>query len=187
MSTCTHCGANLPAGSAVCPTCGAAVPKRSAVSKGLLVVLGCGVLPGMLALLGIAAAIFVPNFLDALQHTKQKRAAADLRKMGVAIEAYRAAHQGLPEAVDVDSLARLLGEAAVVRLDPWKHPYRYACWPDDPEMHGCSHYRIASAGSDGKFSDPELRAYDGPEYTCAGYTCDIVYGDGRFVTAAGAH
>ena len=42
----------------------------------------------MVAIIGIIAAIAIPNLLNAIDRGKQKRTMADLRSMGTAIEEY---------------------------------------------------------------------------------------------------
>src|SRR5512143_3727902 len=39
----------------------------------------------VVAIIGIIAALLIPNFLDALQKAKQKRTVADIRNMGTAM------------------------------------------------------------------------------------------------------
>ena len=63
----------------------------------------------VVAVIGIIAALLIPNFIDALQRAKQKRTVADLRDWAVALES-RAADQPLgappyPDAASIDELA----------------------------------------------------------------------------------
>ena len=189
MRTCAHCGSQVPDGAAFCPNCnklpaGPIVAARTSSSKTLYVVLGCVLLPVFVAIAGIVAAILVPNFLDALQKAKQKRAVTDLRTIGQAIELYKAEHGAVPPATDVAGLATALGTqygSALPRLDPWQHPFRYACWQESPTANGCDHYRIACAGRDGRFEQLDLKAYEAAEFDPIEYDRDIVYGDGAFI------
>jgi len=190
MTYCANCGSQVPDGAAFCPKCGkpAATPGATTTkkksSKGLFVVLGCAILLFLVAIVGIVAAILVPNFLDALQKAKQKRAMADLQRVGQAVEAYKAEHEAAPAATDMAVLAAALGPdyaSSIPRLDPWQHPYRYACWQEKPSEKGCDHYRIASAGRDGKFEQLDLKAYEPAEFDSIQYDRDIVFGDGAFV------
>jgi general secretion pathway protein G len=178
----------VPDGADFCPRCnklpaGPIVPA-SGSSKTLYLVLGCVLVPVFIAVVGIVAALIVPNFLDALQKAKQKRAVADLRTLGQAIEIYKADHDAAPPATDVAGLATALGSQSgspLPRLDPWQHPYRYACWQESSAAKGCDHYRVASAGRDGRFEQLDLKAYEAAEFDPREYDRDIVFGDGDFI------
>jgi len=195
MSYCAHCGAELQEAAAFCSRCGKppAGPVVSTKKHSLMplyIVLGCfgGIM--VLALVGIFAAILIPNFLDALQKAKEKRAVADLQRMGEAIELYQAEHGAPPMVKDMAGLAAALptGKANVIApLDPWHHPYQYTCWHETgaassggSDDQACNHYRIASAGRDGKF-DMSLMDYGNSEFSPTDYDRDIVFGDGKFI------
>jgi type II secretory pathway pseudopilin PulG len=187
MRVCAHCGSQVPDGADFCPRCnklpaGPIVPARGS-SKSVYLVLGCVLVPVFFAVLGIVAALIVPNFLDALQKAKQKRAVADLRTIGQAVEIYKADHEAAPPATDMAGLATTLGGsgAALPRLDPWQHPYRYACWQESSTAKGCDHYRVASAGRDGRFEQLDLKAYEAADFPPLEYDRDIVFGDGDFI------
>ena len=190
MSDCAYCAAEVPAGAAFCPSCGnppagPGVTAKKKSSKALWLILGCAVLLGAVAFMGIIAAIFIPNFLDALQKAKQKRAMMDLVTVGHAIELYQAEHGDAPAATDMPSLAAALGgrsSSPIPRFDPWQHPYRYACWQESPAAKGCDHYRVASAGRDGRFEQADLKDYKPTEFPPAEYDSDLVDGDDAFIT-----
>src|SRR6202049_1500727 len=113
MRVCAHCGSQVPDGADFCPSCNrlpdGPVGAAKGSSKTLYLVLGCVLIPVFLAVVGIVAALIIPNFLDALQKAKQKRAVADLRTIGQAIEIYKAEHDAAPPATDVAGLATALG------------------------------------------------------------------------------
>src|SRR5258708_1226528 len=115
MTYCAHCGSQVPDGAAFCPKCGkpAAGPVGTSTTKrspkGLFLGLGCATLLFLVAIVGIGAAILVPNFLDGLQKARQKRAMADLQRVGQAVEAYKAEHEAAPAATDMAGLAAALG------------------------------------------------------------------------------
>ncbi|HYL06093.1 MAG TPA: type II secretion system protein GspG [Thermoanaerobaculia bacterium] len=190
MRVCAHCGSQVPDGADFCPRCnklpaGPIAPARGS-SKSVYLVLGCVLVPVFFAVLGIVAALIVPNFLDALQKARQKRAVIELQTIGQAVEAYKAEHDYAPAATDLAGLAAALGPGSPIpRLDPWQHPFRYACWQESPSEKGCDHYRIASAGRDGKFEHLDLRAYEAAAFVPTEYDRDIVYGDGAFVVRPG--
>lgn len=190
MGYCQHCGGQVPDGAAVCPRCykppsGPPAAAKKGISTGVWVLLGCGALLFLLAVGGIVAAIFVPNFLDALQKARQKRAIMEMQAIGQAIEAYKAEHEVAPAATDVAGLAAALGppySTTLARLDPWQHPFRYSCWRESPTATGCDHYRLACAGRDGAFEQQDLKAYAPDEFDPVQYDRDIVFGDGAFIT-----
>jgi hypothetical protein len=154
----------------------------------VIVLVGCSILFALLSvflfvgvgLTGITAAIFIPRHLDTLHKAKQQRAIAELLRMGTAIEFYKTEHGYAPAATDVNGLAEALGTvdgAAISR------PYRYACWQENAGARGCDHYRIASAGADGRFEQSDLRDYTFARFPRLTYDHDIVFGDGAFVTS----
>lgn len=195
---CPHCGTQVPDGQRQCPNCGRpvappplpigapAAPAKSGSSKMVWVIVGCAVIPVVIAVVGIIAAIFIPNFLDALQKAKQKRAMSELRVLGEAVEAYKAQSGYAPEADDIASLAAKLGAdgAPLPSADPWKHPYRYGCWREDPAAE-CDHYAIVSGGSDGIFEHDDLSAYEPGEIEPRDYPRDLVFSDGSLTVAPG--
>jgi type II secretory pathway pseudopilin PulG len=191
MSYCARCGSQVPDGAAFCPKCGtpaavSVVTTKPRSSKGLYVIIGCAVLLALVVVVGIIAALLIPNFLDALQKARQKRAVIELQTIGQAVEAYKAEHDYAPAATDLAGLAAALSPgSSIPRLDPWQHPFRYACWQESPSEKGCDHYRIASAGRDGKFEHSDLKEYQPGEFVPTEYDRDIVYGDGAFVVRPG--
>ncbi len=58
----------------------------------------------VVAIIGIIAAIAIPNLLNAIDRGKQKRTMADLRSMGTAIEEYSIDNNFYPVATDVATL-----------------------------------------------------------------------------------
>ena len=52
----------------------------------------------VVAIIGIIAAIAVPNLLTAIQRSKQKRTMADIRAVGTALGSYQVDYNGFPTA-----------------------------------------------------------------------------------------
>jgi type II secretory pathway pseudopilin PulG len=189
---CAHCGAAVPPGAALCPSCGkppaGAPPVQVKGPKKLIVVLiVAAVLLVGVAFLGIVAALFIPNFLDALQKAKQKRTVADLRHLGTGLESYAADHDGsYPAVADYSGLAGALVPEYLPELpaaDGWKHGYAYACWnaAGAGAGAGCADYRLASPGRDGAFESEDLRTYQSGSFAVTDYDRDIVFGRGQFM------
>jgi len=149
----------------------------------------------VVAIIGIIAALLVPNFLDALQKSKQKRTEADMRNMGTAMFSWLtdqagAAAAGAAATSDVNfanfqsTTSDALGTTLVSQyiqsipaMDGWKHPFNYYMNYTNP-IGGVGILGIVSGGRDG--------VLEGPDYTVTGfdptdYDRDLVWADGYFV------
>ena len=107
--------------------------------------------------IGIIAAIAIPNLVQATGRGKQKRAVAEVRSIGTACEAYATDHGAYPDTgkpvdayygfVEADKLKSFLEPtyiAVVPASDPWGHPYLYGISQDGSE------YIVICTGSDGE-------------------------------------
>jgi general secretion pathway protein G len=194
MAYCVHCGAAVAAGAAFCAACGKSpavapvAPRRSGgVPVGVVVAIAAGGALVVVAVIGIIAALLIPNFIDALQRAKQKRTVADLRDWAVALES-RAADQPLgappyPDAASIDELAAELAAHAAAPLpthDGWERQLRYQCAPA-AAGGGCGAYRLGSGGRDGAFEHDDLFAYESGPFLLYEYDADVVIDSGTFV------
>ena len=192
MPHCSGCGNQLAAEATQCPACGKLVPSETPAkaSKAVWIVVGAGCLLVGLAVAGIVAAVFIPNFLDALQKAKSKRTVADVRLIGTAVESYRVDHDGdVPAVRSIDELAAVLEPEYLVtvpRTDGWKQPFVYVCWSPEADPERCDSYRLASGGRDGEL-EQDLGDYEEGSFATTDYDADIVYGDGAFVRWPEAH
>jgi type II secretory pathway pseudopilin PulG len=189
--TCPYCGREVSPAAAHCPGCGhplepvawTGARRSSNRAIWLLVAAGCGLVAIIFG--GILAAIFVPNFLDALAKAKQKRTMADLRAWSVALEEYRVDHGGaVPEAGSLDALAGALDPSVasdLSRVDGWRNRIRYACWSEVPEVGGCDTYRLVSPGRDGDFEHEDPALYEPAALERNDYEADLVMSDGYFL------
>lgn len=147
----------------------------------------------VVAIIGIIAALLIPNFLDALQKAKQKRTVADMRNTGTALFSWLTDQAGAAAAgaaatdvdlgnyvsIDVATLNDTLVPQylqAVPDKDGWQHDYVYFLDTDNPLAQQVM--AIASGGRDGNAP--------GGQYTVVGfdptdYDQDIVWADGFFV------
>ena len=149
----------------------------------------------VVAIIGIIAALLIPNFLDALQKAKQKRTVADMRNSGTAMFSWLTDQVGAAAAgataTEVD-LSTTYGTAltasditallvpqylqSVPDKDGWKNTYSY--WMNTANVLAQTVLAVRSNGRDGsKIAD---------KYTVAGfeptdYDQDIVWADGFFV------
>ena len=188
MGTCPYCGTPYPEGATYCGSCGqplagaaatnAAKPDRTMKWVVIAAVTG-GCLLVLIAVVGIVAALIIPNFLDALQKAKQKRTVAEVRSIATALESARADDNRYPLAADGAALAALLAGHGYTGngQDGWQRTLRYTCL--QPEGEGCASYELASGGRDGAFEhDPG--EYPQESFELNAYDSDIVMSDGMF-------
>ena len=89
------------------------------------IVLFCVLGVGSFFWLAMVSAIAIPNMLTAMERAKQKRTMADLRSIGVALQAYGEENYVYPEAENLAGLERALVPKYIPRLphvDGWEHP-----------------------------------------------------------------
>jgi type II secretory pathway pseudopilin PulG len=170
----------VPCASCGNPTNGA--PSRPGLAAGgpntLALVIGIAAAAlVVVAIVGILAAIAIPNLLTAMQRSRQKRTMADLRNIATALETYGADHlqEEYPPGEYAESLSPYLQPKYVKvlpGLDGWGTGIRYSPLPNRG-------YMIRSAGGDKIFE------HDSPDEYTRGAThhfdCDIVYANGEFL------
>ncbi|HEX9940454.1 MAG TPA: prepilin-type N-terminal cleavage/methylation domain-containing protein [Thermoanaerobaculia bacterium] len=150
----------------------------------------------VIAIIGIIAALLIPNFLDALQKAKQKRSMADMRNTGTALFAWFTDQQGAaaagqaaapPEEVDLskidasdaDAIKALLVPQYTNRVagtDAWKNDMHYFLTNDATLTNNVM--AIASGGADG---DCDCAVYKTGAFEPTDYDEDLVWADGFFV------
>ena len=187
MTYCSGCGKQLAAENTQCPSCGKLVPGAEApkTSRAAWLMVGAGCLVVAVIVIGIFAALIIPNLLDAMQKAKTKRTMADMRNLGTAIETYRIDHGGeVPAVGSVDALIGELGDylGEPTRLDGWERPFLYSCWSRAGE-DGCDTYVLASGGRDGSLEHDDLAEYDAAMFDSSDYDQDLVYRDGELLRA----
>lgn len=148
----------------------------------------------VVAIIGIIAALLIPNFLDALQKAKQKRTVADIRNTGTAMMSWltdqvaaAAAGQAVVNEVDLSSYDPITHPALNAQLAPryiqavpledaWGSDYSFylttAQFDSDDLM------AIRSPGQDGVFSGT---TYTSNSFKPTDYAEDIVWANGYFV------
>ncbi|HEX3070636.1 MAG TPA: prepilin-type N-terminal cleavage/methylation domain-containing protein [Thermoanaerobaculia bacterium] len=133
----------------------------------------------VVAIIGILAAIAIPNFLSAMGRSKQKRTMADMRTIATAWEAratemnrYNAAGaiSTIPSSTSTPAeMSGLLSPTYIKSLPPfdgWNNEFEYRA--------GNLAYAIISYGKDGKMGT----ITQGPT---TNFDCDIVYAEGAFL------
>jgi general secretion pathway protein G len=192
MAFCAYCGTQLAEVSyAPCPNCGnpsngaprGATPPpaagRSGSKTAMIVVIVIVAVFFLVAIIGILAAIAIPNMLTAQNRAKQKRTMADMRSLATACEAYATDNNRYPNATSIDGLRPMLTPTYIRELpvmDGWKHDLRYEAWSRANELDS---YGIASAGKDGVFEQGTLQEYS--PGTTQRFEADIVFANGAFV------
>ena len=140
----------------------------------------------VVAIIGILAAIAIPNMLTAIQRAKQKRTMTDIRSISLAWESRAADFSGYNAAgilgasnpivlSDVQTMLEPTYIKSLPRTDGWSRGYNY--FLDQPMGTGkAQRYVIVSAGADGIFeSSPAAGAI-------TNFDCDLVFSNGSFMT-----
>src|SRR3954447_11496376 len=181
---CAWCGTQVPVVSyTLCsrcgkPTNGARAIPAAAGGGGNVVAIIIGVVVGgfvIIGIIGILAAIAIPNLLTAMQRSKQKRTMADIRSFATAVEGYASDHNAYPKVSSFGELRPLLVPKYIKVLpekDGWNTQLHYEC---AAETNGtCSGYAIGSAAKDQLFEHDSLREYlsDRPAATTTNFDCD---------------
>ena len=172
---CPHCTVALPTDVRFCAACGQPIPGAQGPSPSgalsstwVVVLVACAAALVVVTVVGIIAAIAIPNLLNAIDRGKQKRTMADLRSVVTAMEAYAQDHGAYPVADDFATLQSQLVPkygAALPTSDGWGHPFHISSSETD--------YEVVSPGKDGV-----LRECDRGETTDSG--ADICVRDGDF-------
>jgi len=139
----------------------------------------------VIAIIGILAAIAIPNLLNAVQRGKQKRSMSDMRALATAIESYAVDNNYYPAAACNPGLftggtANALGLSSFTNLQPtyiaqvprqdgWGRFFQYAL-----NTPSANDYRIISLGRDGVAGALNCG-------TTTDFNDDIVYADGTFI------
>ena len=137
----------------------------------------------VIAIIGILAAIAIPNLLNAVQRGKQKRSMSDMRALATAVEAYAVDNNNYPAATcptgSFTTAGATLAAGSFQNLSPtyiataplkdgWQRFYLYSLSGDSQA------YNIQSRGRNGA-SDAGLCG------TTTNFNDDIVYSNGTFL------
>jgi general secretion pathway protein G len=139
----------------------------------------------VVAIIGILAAISIPNLLTAMQRAKQKRSMADMRTIATAWEAratdvnkYNAAGAFLPSTSQpnstMDSILAPTYIKALPKNDGWGNAWVYTI--DVAPPAAAQQYAIASNGRDGVAGTAPSAVT-----TTTNFDCDIIYSQGQFL------
>src|SRR5688500_5811654 len=141
----------------------------------------------VVAIIGILAAIAIPNLLTALQRSRQKRSMADMRTIATAWEAratdtngYTAAGVGISWPAATADVGGTVLENMLVPTSTRKFPL-YDGWGTKFQVStgNSRSYSIESLGADATAFNEGTSA-DSPVIT-GDFDCDIIFSNGNFV------
>jgi general secretion pathway protein G len=131
----------------------------------------------VVAIIGIIAAIAIPNLLNAINRGRQKRSMADIRTIGTATEAYAvdmAFYPTFAEGAISGSAFEGYLEPTYVKTVPREDGWRTSFYASAQSRF----YTLASAARD-KILQNGLDAYSAN--VTSSMDCDIVYSNGSFI------
>ena len=126
----------------------------------------------VVAIIGIIAAVAVPNLLNAVDRAKQKRTMADMRSLAEGVEAYSVDFTIYPTASDISGL-KIAIHPTHMRVFPGTDGWNNALVYDPGSTVGMG-YTLRSTGKDGMV---EGSPTGGATHE---FDCDIVFSDGEF-------
>lgn len=150
------------------------------------------------AIIGILAAIAIPNLLSAIQRSRQKRTMVDMRTIGIALESratdvnrYNAAGTIPSLAMCAETVTHTQMRSALaptyIKLIPsddgWSNPYRFLVDQPWTGSVAAQHYVVWSAGRNGSANG--TAGWDATSASPGGATTnfndDILFSDGMFI------
>jgi len=139
----------------------------------------------VVAIIGILAAIAIPNLLTAMQRSRQKRSMADMRTIATAWEAratetnkYNAAGAFPTVSISLDDLGHYLAPTYVrtfPRNDGWDHAFVATADQSWGAATPAQTYGLKCLGKDGTDDGAVV------EGATTNFDCDIVFSQGLFV------
>jgi type II secretion system protein G len=128
----------------------------------------------VVAIIGLIAAIAIPNLINAIDRGKQKRTMADIRTVATAVEAYSVDHSTYPQYAQGPVDSNVADDLEPIHIktcpreDGWARSLHYV-------SDNASDYTLGSGGRDG--NAPDLSASAGPTHS---FDDDIVFSNGSF-------
>ena len=156
----------------------------------------------VVAIIGIIAAILIPNLIDALQKAKQKRSVADIRTIGTAWMSWLTdaagssaagssatytwlsssfSHSGLQSLLRPSNTFFYLQE--VPSLDAWQSAYEFGFIGATANLLSGSN--VMAVRSTGRDKSADTTSYTPGPFVATDYDQDIVWADGYFVRYPG--
>ena len=125
----------------------------------------------VVTIIGLIAAMAVPNLINAIDKGKQSRTMNDIKAIAGAVEMYAVDNNTYPRVDSYAALVPLIQPSHIKKApagDGWNH-----AWVFMGDTTNGEDYTIISLGKDGKPS-----ALNGG--STSDFDCDIVYSDGAF-------
>ena len=128
----------------------------------------------VVAIIGIIAAIAIPNLLNAIDRGKQKRTMADMRSVGTAIESYAVDNNFYPKGMASVTASGVSAHVSPIYIktvpttDGWSN-----AWDIDSDALG-TEYTITSIAKDATAEGSPAGG------TTGDFDCDIVFAGGQF-------
>jgi general secretion pathway protein G len=134
----------------------------------------------VVAIIGIIAAIAIPNLINAIQRGRQKRTMGDIRTLSTCVEAYATDWAFYPKVADgiVPDLLTYTVPTYLRKLparDGWNNELN---WGGTGAQTGGRVYSFWSFAKDGGSGAPVLVNNGGPK---TDFNADIVYSNGTFI------
>ncbi len=132
----------------------------------------------VVAIIGIIAAIAIPNLLNAIDRGKQKRSMADMRSIGTAVESYAVDTNFYPISSSMASITSIgatnMGiEPIYIKLAPTKDGWGGLYYYGSDAAGAGSDYTIVTYAKDKKQSSASAGATND-------FDCDIIFQNGTF-------
>ena len=128
----------------------------------------------VVAIIGIIAAIAIPNLLSAIQRSRQKRSMSDMRSLGTGLGSYQVDYNGYPTGT-IQASWNYLDPNYIVNpptRDGWRQQMNYSYGATSGVW--TQTYTLVSYGKD---LSSQGYVFDTTRY----FDCDIIYNDGQFV------
>ena len=125
----------------------------------------------VVAIIGIIAAIAIPNLLNAIDRGKQKRTMADIRSIGTAVESYAVDNNFYPKVATYVAVTPFL-QPIYIKTAPTADGWNKG-WTFVGDTTNGTVYTVTSLAKDGIAS-----AVTGGQTN--DFNCDILFADGQF-------
>ena len=133
----------------------------------------------VIAIIGIIAAIAIPNLLTAIQKAKQKATMGDMKSIATAVESYMTDNYIAPGDIS-DANITVFYMKKIPIADGWGNTWNYtrsAAYPFDE-------YSIGSGGRDGNFLDfSQTQTQPYIVNSLSGFDNDIIFSNGTYTYA----
>jgi general secretion pathway protein G len=125
----------------------------------------------VVAIIGIIAAIAIPNLLNAIDRGKQKRTMADIRSLGTAVESYAVDNNFYPKVTTYTAVTPFV-QPIYIKTAPSADGWNKA-WEYTGDTTNGVDYTLISRAKDGIAS----AALGGQT---ADFNCDVIFSNGQF-------